>query len=83
VTPGLFQAAPTPAHLAALPHATVLELIRSVGLAPGKTKNIIGAAKMLVEKFGGQVSFIFIPLLLSIFLSVFSPFFECSRSSIL
>jgi len=27
-----------------------------VGLAPGKAKNIIGAAKMLVEKFGGQVS---------------------------
>ncbi|KAM3567927.1 hypothetical protein VYU27_009935, partial [Nannochloropsis oceanica] len=54
VTPGLFKVAPTPAHLAALPHATVLSLIRSVGLAPGKAKNIIGAAKMLVDTFGGQ-----------------------------
>jgi len=40
-----------------------------VGLAPGKAKNIIGAAKMLVEKFGGQVS----PLSLFHFPSFFFP----------
>ncbi|EWM23247.1 endonuclease iii [Nannochloropsis gaditana] len=56
VTPALFQQAPTPKHLAALPHALVLDLIRPVGLAPGKARNLINMAQKLVDDFGGESS---------------------------
>lgn len=33
----------------------VLSIIRPVGLAPGKSKHIIAAAKMICERFSGEV----------------------------
>lgn len=47
VTKELFRLAPTPQRLAKLSYDKVLSIIRPVGLAPGKSKNIIGAAKMV------------------------------------
>jgi endonuclease-3 len=55
VTPALFAKAPTPAAMAALPEATILKLIKTCGLAPGKAKNLRALAKLIVERHGGQV----------------------------
>jgi len=55
VTPGLFAAAPDPASMAALPQEEILRLIRQVGLAPTKAKNLKRAAELLVERHGGEV----------------------------
>ncbi len=55
VTPELFQKYPTPQDFAAL-HQPVLEReIRSTGFFRNKAKNIIAAAKKIVEDFGGKV----------------------------
>jgi HhH-GPD superfamily base excision DNA repair protein len=55
VTPALFDAADNPADMAALGQPAVLAMIKSVGLSPGKSKNIIGMSQMLVEKHDGIV----------------------------
>jgi endonuclease-3 len=55
VTPALFEAGPTPERMANLPVETIRELIRQVGLAPTKAKNIRGLSRLLVDGFGGQV----------------------------
>ncbi len=55
VTPALFARAPTPAAMAALPVAEILELIRTCGLAPGKAANIQRLSQRLVTEYGGQV----------------------------
>jgi endonuclease-3 len=55
VTPALFAKAPNPAAMAALSEAEILELIRTVGLAPTKARNLKRAAEMLVEQFDGEV----------------------------
>lgn len=55
VTPALFAEAPTPAAMAALGEARILEHIRSCGLAPQKARNIQRLSEMLVEQFGGRV----------------------------
>jgi len=55
VTPGLFQKYPTPQDFAALRQETLEEDIRSTGFFRNKAKSIIGAARTLVEKFGGRV----------------------------
>ena len=55
VTPNLFSAYPTPAKLASAKKRSVEKIIKSVGLYQAKTKNIVAAAKTLVEKFGGKV----------------------------
>jgi endonuclease-3 len=55
VTPALFARARTPAALARLPVGEVHDLIRQVGLAPAKSKALVGLARILVEKHGGQV----------------------------
>lgn len=55
VTPGLFARAPTPQALAALPVATVRELIRPCGLSPQKAKALVGLAAQLVAEHGGEV----------------------------
>ena len=55
VTPELYRKYPTPQDFAAL-RAEVLEQdIRSTGFFRNKAKSIIGAAKLLVTEFGGQV----------------------------
>lgn len=55
VTPRLFALASTPAEMAALAEATILEAIRTCGLAPGKAKNIRRLSQLLVERHGGEV----------------------------
>ena len=55
VTPALFAEAGTPAKMAALPVTRIHQLIREVGLAPQKAKNLSGLAHQLLERHGGQV----------------------------
>ncbi len=55
VTPDLFRAAPTPAALAALPEAEIRHLIRQIGLANTKAKNLKKLGELLVERHGGEV----------------------------
>ncbi len=55
VTPALFEAASDPAAMAALPVETILEHIRTCGLAPTKAKNIRKLSETLVEDYDGEV----------------------------
>jgi endonuclease-3 len=54
-TPRLFAAYPTPEALAAAKHADVEQLIKSCGFFRMKSKNIINAARAIVELHGGRV----------------------------
>ncbi len=54
VTPALFERAPDPAAMAALPVEEIREIIRQIGLAPQKAKNLQKLSQMLVER-GGEV----------------------------
>ena len=54
VTPALFAEAPTPEAMLALGPERILELIREVGLAPTKAKNLWTAAGQIVDA-GGEV----------------------------
>ncbi|HZY61434.1 MAG TPA: endonuclease III [Edaphobacter sp.] len=55
VTPALFKAFPTPKAMAEASLPELEELIRTTGFYRNKAKSIKGAAKLLVEKFGGKV----------------------------
>jgi len=55
VTPTLFKIAPTPEKMAKLSSEKILSIIKTVGLAPGKSKNIQRLSQILVEKHKGQV----------------------------
>ena len=55
VTPALFAAAPTPAAMAAMTPEAVLQIIRSLGLAPTKAKNLVALSRLLLERHGGVV----------------------------
>jgi len=55
VTPALFRRAPTPEKLAALPETEILKLIRSLGLAPTKARNLKKLAQTLLDEHGGEV----------------------------
>lgn len=55
VTPALFRRAPTPARMAGLSEGEILDLIRTCGLAPAKSRALHGLAGILVEKHGGKV----------------------------
>lgn len=55
VTPRLFAMARTPAAMAALPVSTVQGLIREIGLAPTKAKNLVATAQRLQAEHGGRV----------------------------
>lgn len=55
VTPGLFKKYPTPKHFAALKPEELEDDIRSTGFFRNKSKSIVGAAKAVVERFGGEV----------------------------
>lgn len=55
VTPELFRQYPTPAALAAVPPEQIERLIRPTGFFRNKSKSIVGAAKGVMENFGGQV----------------------------
>ena len=55
VTPALFERGPTPAAMAALPVEEIQSMIRFVGLAPTKAKNIRRLSELLIERHGGKV----------------------------
>ncbi len=54
VTPRLFDRAATPAAMAEVPETEIRELIRELGLAPQKAKNIKNLSRMLAAA-GGRV----------------------------
>ena len=54
-TEALFKKVKTPEAMLALDEAGLIEHIKTVGLYRGKAKNVIAAAKILVDKHGGQV----------------------------
>jgi endonuclease-3 len=54
-TPALFQAAPTPAAMAALGADGIGPYIRRIGLWQGKARNMAALSRILVEQHGGQV----------------------------
>lgn len=55
VTPELFEKYPTAEVLAALRPEELEPLIRPTGFFRNKSKSLVGAAKGVMEKFGGQV----------------------------
>jgi len=55
VTPVIFKKHPTPKHFAALKPEELEPDIRTTGFFRNKAKSIVGAAKKVVEQFGGKV----------------------------
>ena len=55
VTPALFEAFPTPEHLAKSSVEEIYSYIKSVSYPNNKAKNLFGMANMLVDKFDGVV----------------------------
>lgn len=55
ITPPLFEAFPTPEAMAAATQDDIYEYIKSVSYPNNKARNLLGAARMLVEEFGGEV----------------------------
>ena len=55
VTPALFERAPTPEAMARLTPAEVMKIIQTLGLAPQKSKALVGLSKLLVEQHAGRV----------------------------
>lgn len=55
VTQELFAAAPTPEAMAELPVEEIARMIRTCGLFDAKSRNLSAAAKMIVDKFHGEV----------------------------
>jgi endonuclease-3 len=55
VTPALFARGGTPAAMARMEVDEIRELIREIGLAPTKAKNLRGLAERLVAAHGGEV----------------------------
>jgi endonuclease III len=55
VTPGLFRKYPTPADFASVQPEVLAQDIRSTGFFNNKAKSIVGAAKRVVNDFGGKI----------------------------
>jgi endonuclease-3 len=55
VTPALFKKASNAKAMVKLTDQDILPIIKTVGLAPGKAKNIIALSKILVENYKGEV----------------------------
>ena len=55
VTPALFDRFPTPAAMAEADLAEVEALIKSTGFYRNKAKSIVGAARKIVDSYGGEV----------------------------
>ena len=55
VTPILFKKYPTPAHFAALQPEELEPDIRSTGFFRNKSKSVVGAARKIINDFGGEV----------------------------
>lgn len=55
VTPVLFRLADKPEKMAKLPVTKIRDIVKTVGLSPTKSKNILALSKILTKKFGGRV----------------------------
>ena len=55
VTPSLFARAPGPSEMAALEVEDIRQLIRAIGLAPTKAKNLRRMSELLLERHAGEV----------------------------
>jgi endonuclease-3 len=55
VTPALFKKGRTPARMSALTVAQILAIIKPLGLAPTKAKNVKAMSELLVERHRAQV----------------------------
>lgn len=55
VTPALFKRCPDPRMLAAMDPEDLEDLIRSTGFYKNKAKSLLGASRMIVERFGGEL----------------------------
>lgn len=55
VTPALFESFPTPVEMSQAPPEAIFEYIRSVSYPNAKAKHLVELAKMLVEKYQGEV----------------------------
>jgi endonuclease-3 len=55
VTPALFEVAGDPRRMAALTPGQVLDIIRPLGLAPQKSRALVGLSELLLERHGGEV----------------------------
>lgn len=55
VTPRLFADFPVPEAMAATTTEVIYDYIKSVSYPNNKAKHLVGLAKMLVERFGGEV----------------------------
>ncbi|MDP6984711.1 MAG: endonuclease III, partial [Candidatus Latescibacteria bacterium] len=55
VTPALFADADTPQKMVKLTVDQILDHVRTVGLAPGKSKNIHRLSELLLERHDGEV----------------------------
>ena len=55
VTPELFRQGPTPEKMASLEVAHIQSMIREVGLAPTKAKNIKRLSELLLERHDGEI----------------------------
>ena len=55
VTPELFKQGPTPERMASLEVVQIQSMIREVGLAPTKAKNIKRLSELLLERHGGEI----------------------------
>ena len=55
VTPELFKQGPTPEKMAALDVSQIQSMIREVGLAPTKAKNIKRLSELLLERHQGNI----------------------------
>ncbi len=54
-TPAIFEKYPDVNALAKADHEELFELVKSVSYPNNKTKHLLGMAKMVVEKFNGQI----------------------------
>lgn len=55
VTPDLFRKYPSVNHMAEAVQSELEDTIRSIGFYRAKAKNLIGCAKMIRDRFGGEV----------------------------
>ncbi len=55
ITPALFEKYPDPASLAEADVEEVKELIRTCSFFNNKAKNLVAMAKMVMEKYGGEI----------------------------
>jgi len=54
-TPAIFLAYPTVHHLAAANYDDIFPLIKSISYPGNKSRHLLGMAKMVVEKFAGEI----------------------------